>query len=172
MKKKNAMFLITGGLIAALYAMLTYLSAAFGLAYGPIQFRISEAFTVLPIFSPAAIPGLAIGCLISNIGSFNAADMLFGTIATLLAAIFTRLFRNIKIKGIPFLSLLCPVVFNAVIIGLELALLYFDEFSFMGFIIAALEVGLGELLVCFILGIPFIKLLEKHNDKLFGKLNK
>ncbi len=167
MKKKNATFLVTGAIIAAAYAMLTYLSASFGLAYGPIQFRVSEALTVLPIFSPAAIPGLAIGCLISNIGSFNAADMLFGTLATLIAAIFTRVFRNIKIKGIPFLSLLCPVISNALIIGFELAILYFDEFSFFGFLIAALEVGLGELLVCFILGIPFIKLIEKHKNKLF-----
>ncbi len=167
MKKKNAMFLVTGGIIAAIYAMLTYLSASFGLAYGPIQFRVSEALTVLPIFTPAAIPGLAIGCLISNINSFNAADMLFGTLATLIAAIFTRTFRNIKIKDIPFLSLLCPVIANALIIGAELALLYFDEPTFFGFLVAAIEVGLGELIVCFVLGIPFIRLLGKHKNKLF-----
>ena len=77
-----------GGLIAALYAIATYLSAAMGLAYGGIQFRISEALTILPIFTPAAIPGLIVGCFIGNLGSpFGMVDILLGTFATAFAAV-------------------------------------------------------------------------------------
>jgi len=167
LKKINTKEIATGGLIAALYAMLTYVSAAFGIAYGPIQFRLSEALTILPVFTPSAISGLTIGCLISNIGSFNAADMLFGTIATLFAAIGTRLLRNIKVKGFPVLAPLPVIIFNSLIIGLEIAFLYLDGFTFVGFIISALEVGLGELVVCYGLGLPLYKLIEKHSNKLF-----
>ncbi|MEE1026034.1 MAG: QueT transporter family protein, partial [Acutalibacteraceae bacterium] len=73
-------FLVLGGLIAAFYAVATYISAAMGLAYGGIQFRISEALTILPVFTPAAIPGLIIGCFIGNLGSpFGMVDVLLGT---------------------------------------------------------------------------------------------
>ena len=87
--KKRINFIITGALIAAVYAGLTYLSNVFGLAYGPIQLRVSEVLTLLPVFTPAAIPGLTIGCFIANIGSFNMLDMIFGSFATLIAAVVT-----------------------------------------------------------------------------------
>ena len=162
-RKKNINFIVTGALIAAAYAGLTFLSNAFGLAYGPIQLRISEVLTILPIFTPAAIPGLTVGCFIANIGSFNAADMIFGTFATFVAAVLTYYLRDIKIKKIPFLSLLSPVIINAVIIGFEIAVLFLPEgYSLWGFIIAALEVGAGEFIVCFVLGIPFCLAVDKY----------
>ena len=162
-RRDNINFLIQSALIAALYAGLNYLSGIFGLAYGPIQLRISEVLTVLPAITPTAIPGLTIGCFIANIGSFNVADMIFGTFATFVAALLTYCLRNIKLKKIPILSLLAPVIVNAVIIGFEIAVLYLPQgYSLWGFIISALEVGLGELVVCFGLGIPFYFAVVKY----------
>ena len=87
--KKRINFIITGALIAAAYVALTFLSNIFSLAFGPIQLRVSEVLTLLPIFTPAAIPGVTLGCFIANIASFNAVDMIFGTAATLIAALLT-----------------------------------------------------------------------------------
>jgi len=162
-RRKKIDYLITGALIAAAYAGLTYLSNAFGLAYGPIQLRVSEVLTLLPIFTPAAIPGLTIGCFIANIGSFNAADMLFGTAATLAAAILTYFLKDIKIKNLPLLSMFMPVIINAVVIGFEISLFFLPEgYTFWGFIISGLEVGLGELIVCYVFGIPFYLVVKKY----------
>lgn len=162
-RKENTKFIITGALIAAAYAGLTYLSNAFGLAYGPIQLRVSEVLTLLPIFTPAAIPGLTLGCFIANIGSFNVADLLFGTLATLVAALMTRWLKDIKFKGLPLLAILPPVLVNALVIGFEIAVFYLsgDNF-FWGFIISALEVGLGQLIVCYVFGIPFYLVVKKY----------
>ncbi len=162
-RKKKIEFIITGALIAAAYAGLTYLSNTFGLAYGPIQLRVSEVLTILPVFTPAAIPGLTVGCFIANIGSFNIADMVFGTFATLLAALLTYMLRDIKIKNIPLLSMLMPVIINAVIIGFEIALLFLPEgYTLWGFVISGLEVGLGELIVCIAFGIPFYLVVKRY----------
>lgn len=162
-RKENTRFIITGALIAAAYAGLTYLSNAFGLAYGPIQLRVSEVLTLLPIFTPAAIPGLTIGCFIANIGSFNVADLLFGTMATLVAAIMTRWFKDIKFKGLPLVAMLPPVLVNAIVIGFEISVFYLAGENFLwGFLISALEVGLGQLIVCYVFGIPFYLVVKKY----------
>lgn len=149
-----------GALIAALYSALTYAFAP--ISYNAVQFRISEVLTILPCFTPAAIPGLTVGCIIANIGSFNPIDMVVGTFATLLAAIATYLFRNVKIKGIPFISFLAPVVFNGIIVGLEIAIVFVKNIK--TFPVNALWVALGELVVVFVLGIPLYLLLQNHKD--------
>lgn len=148
--------------IAAVYAVLTYLSAVLSLAYGPVQFRISEALTILPLFSPYPIAGLTLGCLISNMASFNPLDMLFGTLATCIAGVITYLCRNIKIFSLPIISLLAPVVINALVVGVEISLFYLDGFTIVGFFISALQVGVGELAVVTVLGIPLYKGLQKR----------
>ncbi len=163
-RKRSIRFLVEGSLIAAAYAGLTL--AGIGFSYGALQLRIAEILTVLPIFTPAAIPGLAVGCFIANIASFNAADMIFGTLATLLAAVVTYLFRNVCIKKIPFISLLSPVFFNAVIIGLELYLLSATPW---GFGLTALSIGISEFIICVILGVPTVLLLKKYD--VFDKSN-
>lgn len=152
-------------MIAAIYAAATYLSAVFGIAYGNIQFRFSEALTILSVFTPAAVPGLTIGCILGNITSpFGVWDIIFGSLATLLAAISARALRNIKIKGFPFFSLLMPVVFNALIVGAELTfLLPAQTPSLALFAISALEVGAGELAVCLAGGIPLFYGIRKTN---------
>lgn len=169
-KRNNLNYIVTAALIAAAYAGLTFLSSVFGLAYGPIQLRLSEVLTILPIFTPAAIPGLTIGCFISNIGSFNAVDMIFGTIATLSAAFLTHLLRNVKFKGLPLLAMFPPVIVNAIIIGFEIAVFFLPDQSFIwAFLISGLEVGIGQLIVCYVLGIPFYLAINKYN--FFERLN-
>lgn len=161
-QSQRAQYLAQGAMIAAIYMVLTLLAAAANLAYGPVQFRFSEALTILPIFTPAAVPGLAIGCLLSNIWSgYGAADMVFGTLATLLAAICTRAVRNICVKRIPIFAPLPPVLFNAVIIGLEIAVLSTEGFSWAGFWAAALSIGAGELVICYGLGLPLAAALQR-----------
>ncbi len=162
-RKESIRYIITSALIAAIYAGLTYLSSAFGMAYGPIQLRLSEVLTVLPIFTPAAIPGLAVGCFIANLGSFNIADLLFGTAATLMAAILTRVLRDIKFKNLPILSFLSPVIINALVIGFEWEAIFIQSKSFLwGFLIAAAEIGLSQLIVCLCFGIPFYLAVKKQ----------
>ena len=121
-RKDRIKYIVTGAIIAATYAGLTYLSNFFGLAYGPIQLRISEVLTILPLFTPAAIPGLTIGCFIANIGSFNVADLLFGTSATLCAAWLTYILRDKTVKGLPIFAFLPPVIINALVIGFDIAI--------------------------------------------------
>lgn len=137
-------------MIAAGYTVLTLLAMMLNLAYGPVQFRFSEALTVLPVLTPAAVPGLAVGCLLSNLwSSMGALDIIFGTAATLLAALTTYMVRNIRVKGIPILAPLPPVLFNALIVGVEITIVSPGGFVFPAFLANALSVGLGELAVCY-----------------------
>ena len=167
-RKPNAGFIVTGAIIAAAYAGLTYLSNVFGLAYGPIQLRISEMLTVLPILTPAAIPGLTVGCFLANIGSFNMLDLAFGTAATLIAALLSFAARGITVKKLPIVSVIMPVIINAVVIGAEISAFYLPRGAgFWGYIISALEVGVGELIVCTVFGIPTYLVAKKY--KIFTK---
>ena len=142
--------LCLSGIIAALYAGLTILLQA--ISFSAVQVRVSEAMTLLPILSPAAIPGLTVGCFLANIISpVGWMDMVFGTLATLIAAVLTRVLR----KNL-YLAALMPVLSNAIIIGIMLHVA-FGEPLWM----SMLTVGAGEALACFVLGIPLVKALEK-----------
>lgn len=164
MKRKRVYYISYAGLIAAMYVGLTFLSGALNLAYGAVQFRLSECLTILPLFTPAAIPGLTIGCVLANLQSpLGIADILFGSAATCLGAVCTYAFRHVCVKKIPLLSFFAPVLCNASIVGAELTFLLGGEGS------AALlfcgnfaTVGIGELVMCVVLGIPFYLLLQKR----------
>ena len=154
--KLNVKFIATSAVIAAAYVALSFVSAAFGLAFGPVQLRLSEVLCVLPVFTPAAIPGLFVGCIISNLLSFSPLDILFGSLATLIAAVLTRAFRNIRFKDIPLLSLFPPVIVKAVIVGTEIAVFFMPHAAFLrAFLINAVQVFLGQMIVCYVFGIPF-----------------
>jgi uncharacterized membrane protein len=154
--------MVTGALIAAVYAAATYAAAAMGLAYAGVQFRFSEALCILPVFTPAAIPGLTVGCVLANLASpLGIVDIICGSAATLLASVTTYLLRNVRAKGIPWLAALPPVIFNSLIVGAEIAALSEGGFA-AAFLIAALQVGAGELAVCYGLGIPLFLLIEKN----------
>lgn len=140
--------------IAALYAALTLLLQP--ISYGAVQFRVSEALTLLPVIFPQSVLGLTLGCFIANLlGSPTPWDVIFGTLATLLAALCTRRLRHQRL----WISALPPVVFNALIISL---VLYFTanagDFA-LGFTMAS--IGFGQGVVCYVLGIPLILALKK-----------
>lgn len=147
--------LVLGAFIAALYAVLTYLSAALSLAYGPIQLRLSEALTVFSFCSPFAVIGVTAGCVISNIASsLGPVDMLFGGVATFLSSFLMYKLRH----RLPVWALLLlPVVFNAVSVGLEISLFA----NKAGFFISAFTVALGEAAVIYLLGLPLYNIVKK-----------
>ena len=141
--------LCVSALIAAAYAALTLVLQP--ISYGAVQCRVSEAFTMLPVLLPQAIPGLAVGCLIANLMSpVGVLDIVFGTLATLLAAIGTRVFRKNML-----LAAACPVVANGLIVGAVLAWTYHISFP-----ITALEVAAGEA-VAVALGCLLVAALRK-----------
>ena len=146
MNKSNTLKLVTGGLIAALYVVLTVLAAQFNLASGAIQVRFSEALTIMPVFTVAAVPGLAIGCVLANLLTGCAAwDVVFGSLATLIGAVGTRL-----LKDKPLLAWIPPVLSNMAIIPIILIKVYAvpDAWWFL-----LLTIGAGEVLSCGILGL-------------------
>ena len=150
---KQTKFIVISGIIAAVYVALTYLSSFMGLAYGPIQFRISELLNILPAFTPCAIPGLTLGCILGNIGSpMGFIDIFFGSLATLLSSTSAYFLRNIKIKKFPLLSCLMPVIFNSLIIGAEITFLANEESKGKLFLINAGQIGLSEFIMCVVSG--------------------
>lgn len=174
---KKVRFIAVSAVIAAMYAGLTYLSAMMNLAYGPVQFRFSEALTVLPAFTPAAVPGLALGCFIANLTSpFGVVDWVFGTLASFVAAVGTLALSRVRFRGTAWLAPLPPVIANAVIVGLELCcfsdagVFSWGNASLAGFMAGALSVGAGELVVCYALGVPLMIAIEKSGlDKLMAR---
>ena len=166
--KTLSRYIVTAALIAAAYTALTYISAALGIAYGNVQFRLSEALNVLALFTPAAVPGLTVGCFLGNIASpFGLVDVLIGTVATLLSALNIRLIAKFAGKTTPFLTVLPPTVFNAVLIGLEIVWFLPSGVTFVGFLISALEVAVGEIAVMSALGIPLYYIVKKRARILF-----
>ncbi|MDR1247456.1 MAG: QueT transporter family protein [Clostridiales Family XIII bacterium] len=148
-------FMAQAAVIGAAYAALTLVLAP--LSYGVMQLRVSEALTILPYFTPAAIPGLFIGCLTANIISpYGIVDMICGSLATLFAACATYAFRKRRI-----LAPLFPVVFNAVIIG---AMLYYAYGVNASLLLNILWVGAGELIVCYGAGYPLLRVLENRRE--------
>lgn len=166
MKKSNTQMITMGAAIAALYVVLTLIANAFGLANYAIQVRFSEALTILPYFTPVAIPGLFVGCILSNIltGAMPL-DVVFGSLATLIGAYFTYLFSK-KYSHIKWLAPIPPIVANTIVVPFVLAYVYKFEGSIPYFM---LTVGIGEIISCGILGMILLKALEKRNTAIFDE---
>ncbi len=160
MKNSVTTKVVYGGIIAALYVVLTYVSSAVGLASGAIQVRLSECLTILPCLLTPAIPGLTVGCVLANLLTGCAAlDVVFGSLATLLGAIGTRLLRKK-----PALAWIPPVISNMLIVPLVLIYVYGvpdvslpipftgTTLSGSGFLPLMITVGIGEIISCGILG--------------------
>ncbi|MDR1204549.1 MAG: QueT transporter family protein [Peptococcaceae bacterium] len=146
----NVRRMARGAVIAALYAAVTLALAPF--SFGPAQLRASEALTVLPVFFPEAPLGLFIGCAAANfVGGYGVADVVFGSLATLLAALCTR-----GLARFPFLAPLPPVVLNGVVVGYVL-----HAATGIPWLALALEVGAGELASCYCLGLPLLFALKR-----------
>ncbi|MBQ3081068.1 MAG: QueT transporter family protein [Clostridia bacterium] len=150
-------------IIAALYVVLTYLANLFGLSSGAVQVRISEALTVLPFFTPAAIPGLTIGCLVANIVTGSLPwDIVFGSLATLLGAVGTYLLR----KKSPYLAPLPPIIANTLIVPVVLAKVYGEGTPIP---LLAASVFAGELISCGVLGMLLLISLNRSKNNLFKR---
>lgn len=160
MKNKKVILITQAGVIAALYVVLTLLANALGLANYAIQVRFSEALTILPFFTPAAIPGLFAGCLLSNLITGCAPmDVVFGSLATLIGAIGTYVVRKNK-----WLTPIPPIVANIIVVPLVLAYVYQFEGSLFYF---AITVGIGEIISCGVLGLLLLNALNKNAKQIF-----
>ncbi len=160
MKNKNVAFLTQAAMIAAIYVVLTYIFAPF--SFGEIQVRISEALTILPLFTPAAIPGLFVGCLIGNIlGGAILPDIIFGSIATLLGAIGTYALRNQK----PVFGTLPPIVANIIIVPFVLR---YGYGTMLPIPFMMLTVGVGEVISCIVLGLILYTALNRYKGTVFA----
>lgn len=159
MKNKNVAFLTQAAMIAAIYVVLTYVFAPF--SFGEVQVRIAEALTILPVFTPAAVPGLFIGCLIGNIlGGAILPDIICGSIATLIGAVFTYLLREKS----PYLAPIPPIAANTVIVPFVLRFGYGVALPipFM-----MLTVGIGEVISCGVLGLIVYFALNRYKNTVF-----
>lgn len=160
MRDKNALFITQAAMTAALYVVLTLLANTLGLANYAIQVRFSEALTVLPFFIPAAIPGLTIGCIISNLlTGCMLLDIVFGSFATFLGATGTYLLRK-HLWAAP----LPPIAANTLIVPLILAYVYQIPGSIPYFM---LTVGIGEILSCGVLGMLLLGMVHKYRNAIF-----
>ncbi len=176
MKTKSTMYIVQAAVIAALYAVLTILQNTLlpGSASMAVQFRVSEVLTILALYTPAAIPGLTIGCVIANISSLSTLgpyDLIFGSLASLVAALLMYLLRNKRILGLPVAAALMPALANGIIVGFEIEFFFVKGgFHFLSFLLQGGLVALGELAVLFILGLPLSKLIEsqKFDKKLLA----
>lgn len=158
---KNTKYFIQASLIAAVYAVITILLAP--ISYGIMQVRISEALTVLPYFTPAAVPGLFMGVVIANFyGGLGILDIVFGSLATLIAA-----YLSYCLRGKKYLVPLPPIVVNAIIIGFVLYYTFINTPDKAPLLVIAGWVGLGQLIACYGLGYPLMILLDKYKEDIF-----
>ena len=158
---KKTLFLVQAALIAAIYVVLTVVFAPF--SFGEVQVRIAEALTILPVFLPAAVPGLFVGCLLGNmLGGAVLPDIIFGSLATLIGAIGTRALR----KAHPFLAPIPPIAANTVIVPFVLKYAYAVDLPipFM-----MLTVGIGEVVSCGIFGLVLYYALNGRRAQIFGE---
>ncbi len=158
---KRTRYLTQSAIIAALYILLALISNMLGMASGGVQLRLSEALTVLPFFTSAAVPALAVGCagfaLISGAALW---DLVFGTAATLLAAVCTRLLR----RKSRFLAPIPPIVFNVLILPPVLAYVYGAAESIW---ILAGSIFIGQFLSCFVLGLLLLRAVKRLDASFF-----
>ena len=157
----KAVSIVRGALIGALYALLTL--AVQPISSGLMQLRVSEALCVLPYFTPAAVPGLFVGCFLANLAMGSAwPDVIFGSLATLLSAFLAHWVRKMNLSK--WLAPLPAVLVNAVVVGYLLAYVYDVGVAWE---ICALYVGVGQALSCYALGMPLLFGLEKFGKRLF-----
>ena len=160
MRNKKVLRITQAAMIAAIYVVLTVFISAFNLASGAIQVRISEALTILPVFTPAAIPGLFLGCLISNlVTGCMPLDVVFGSLATLIGACGTYALRKHK-----WLAPLPPIIANTIIVPFVLRYVYLAGGTIPFFM---LTVGIGEVISCYLLGSILHRVLDRYKEHIF-----
>ncbi len=169
MKQNTTLFVVQAAVIAAMYTALFYLQSIIpglsALTSYAVQFRICEALNVLALFTPAAIPGLTVGCILSNLLNVGTlpVDYIVGSLATLLAGLCMYALRSVCLKGIPFWSLLMPAIWNGILVGWEIEFFFIDgPFLFGDFLLQGGLVALGEIAVVFVLGLALFFSIRKN----------
>lgn len=158
MRDKKVLFMVQAAAVAAVYVVLTVVGAAVG--FGPVQVRFSEALTVLPYFTPAAIPGLFAGCIIANLtAGAIPMDIVFGSIATLIGAVGSYALRRQK-----FLVPIPPIAANAVIVPFVLCYGYGEPLPIP---LMMLTVGAGEVISCYVIGMIILFALDRYKEVIF-----
>ena len=173
MKHLNGRAIAVSAMIAAVYTAVSLALSLF--SFGVVQIRVAECLTLLPVLSPLGIYGVTIGCLLTNIvgvamGLTMPVDILFGTLATAIAAVLSYLLRNVRIKRLAIPAALPPILINGLIIGLELTWLS-GSFQWDVFWTCAVSVTLGQIIPCLVLGVLLVWVLENKglDQKLFGQ---
>ena len=154
--------LVRCGVVAAIYVVLCM--ALQPLSYGAVQVRVAEALCLLPVFGAEYIVGVTLGCFLANLFGSTVVDVVFGTLATLLACLVTYKLRDIRVKGLAIPASLPPVVFNMIIVGAFEITFFFSDGAptAMLAVFNAVTVGIGELISCTILGVALVKLIESN----------
>ena len=154
--------LVRCAVIAAVYVVLCLALAPF--SYGAVQVRIAEALCLLPVFGAEYIVGVTLGCFLANLLGSTVIDVVFGTLATLLACLVTYKLRNVRVKGLAIPASLPPVVFNMLIVGAFEITFFFSDTAPTAALAAfnAVAVGIGEIIICTIVGVALVKLVESN----------
>ena len=163
MKNLSVRRLVRCAVIVAVYVVVCLVLAPF--SYGAVQVRVAEALCLLPVFGAEYIVGVTLGCFLANLlGSTDVVDVVFGTLATLLACLVTYKLRDIRVKGLAIPASLPPVAFNMIIVGAFEITFFFSDGAptAMLAVFNAVTVGIGELISCTILGVALVKLIESN----------
>lgn len=162
MKNLSVRRLVRCAVIAAVYVVVCLVLAPF--SYGAVQVRVAEALCLLPVFGAEYIVGVTLGCFLANLLGSTVVDVVFGTLATLLACLVTYKLRDIRVKGLALPASLPPVVFNMIIVGAFEITFFFSDGAptAMLAVFNAVTVGIGELISCTILGVALVKLIESN----------
>ena len=164
MKKMSVNRLVRCAVIAAVYVVVCLALAPF--SYGAVQVRVAEALCLLPVFGAEYIIGVTLGCLLANLLGSTVIDVVFGTLATLLACLVTYKLRDIRVKGLAIPASLPPVVFNVLIVGaFEITFFFSDTAPTLALAcFNAVAVAIGELISCTVLGVALVKLIESNES--------
>ncbi len=162
MKNLSVRRLVRCAVIAAVYVVVCLVLAPF--SYGAVQVRVAEALCLLPVFGAEYIVGVTLGCFLANLLGSTVVDVVFGTLATLLACLVTYKLRDIRVTGLAIPASLPPVVFNMIIVGAFEITFFFSDGAptAMLAVFNAVTVGIGELISCTILGVALVKLIESN----------
>ena len=162
MKNLSVRRLVRCAVIAAVYVVVCLVLAPF--SYGAVQVRVAEALCLLPVFGAEYIVGVTLGCFLANLLGSTVVDVVFGTLATLLACLVTYKLRDIRVKGLAIPASLPPVIFNMISVGAFEITFFFSDGAptAMLAVFNAVTVGIGELISCTILGVALVKLIESN----------
>ena len=164
MKNLSVRRLVRCAVIAAVYVVVCLVLAPF--SYGAVQVRVAEALCLLPVFGAEYIVGVTLGCFLANLIGSTVIDVVFGTLATLMACLVTYKLRNVRIKGLAIPASLPPVVFNMIIVGAFEITFFFSDGAPTAALAAfnAVTVGIGEIISCTVLGVALVKLIESNDS--------